>query len=235
MPTHSTKKTLRRACGAGAVALAAGLTLGVAPATTTAAPSAPAGQTGGSGYLPEHEDTAQNARLKALGDKALAREKAAKSGASGKAVNAAPRVIYYDASGAPTFRAQIDRSAQIWNEATSNIDLRPASSGGRATVTYREGNSSRGSYAITRSPGSGSVFLDFRQNQQYDSQRIATHETGHILGLPDRYSGPCSELMSGGGPGPSCTNTYPNANESARVDAIFGGYVRWSDRLAVAS
>lgn len=29
--------------------------------------------------------------------------------------------------------------------------------------------------------------------------------------------------MSGGGPGPSCTNPYPNAQESAEVDAVFVG------------
>jgi snapalysin len=47
------------------------------------------------------------------------------------------------------------------------------------------------------------------------------HETGHALGLPDHYSGPCSELMSGGGPGPSCTNAYPNATERSRVNALW--------------
>ena len=36
---------------------------------------------------------------------------------------------------------------------------------------------------------------------------------GHDLGLPDDYSGPCSELMSGGGPGTSCTNSYPDSTE----------------------
>ena len=33
--------------------------------------------------------------------------------------------------------------------------------------------------------------------------------------------GPCSELMSGGGPGPSCTNPYPNSTESAQVDSLW--------------
>ena len=47
-----------------------------------------------------------------------------------------------------------------------------------------------------------------------------------MLGLPDTYSGPCSQLMSGGGPGPSCTNPYPDATERANVEAI------WSSAFA---
>ncbi|MEV0283421.1 snapalysin family zinc-dependent metalloprotease [Kribbella sp. NPDC050820] len=50
-----------------------------------------------------------------------------------------------------------------------------------------------------------------------------------MLGLPDHYSGPCSELMSGGGPGPSCTNAYPDANERARVDQL------WANGIASAA
>ncbi|MEK8105894.1 snapalysin family zinc-dependent metalloprotease [Micromonospora sp. M12] len=34
-------------------------------------------------------------------------------------------------------------------------------------------------------------------NQGYDRTRIATHEVGHILGLPDRRTGLCTDLMSG--------------------------------------
>ncbi|GGZ17717.1 hypothetical protein GCM10010300_72160 [Streptomyces olivaceoviridis] len=34
--------------------------------------------------------------------------------------------------------------------------------------------------------------------------------------------------MSGGGPGPSCTNRYPNATERARVDQL------WANGLAQA-
>jgi snapalysin len=42
-----------------------------------------------------------------------------------------------------------------------------------------------------------------------------------VLGLPDHYSGPCSELMSGGGPGPSCTNAYPNSAERSWVSYLW--------------
>ncbi|HZG05960.1 MAG TPA: snapalysin [Streptomyces sp.] len=128
--------------------------------------------------------------------------------------------VVYDASRAPTFATQIARSAQIWNSSVSNVRL---VSGSNADFRYYEGNDSRGSYASTDGRGNGYIFLDYRQNQVYNSTRVTSHETGHVLGLPDHYSGPCSELMSGGGPGPSCTNAYPNAAERSRVDQLWAG------------
>jgi len=49
-----------------------------------------------------------------------------------------------------------------------------------------------------------------------------------VLGLPDHYSGPCSELMSGGGPGPSCTNPYPDSTERSKVNQL------WANGFAAA-
>ncbi|MET9759292.1 snapalysin [Streptomyces sp. NPDC006372] len=135
--------------------------------------------------------------------------------------------VVYDASRAPTFSSQIARSAQIWNRSVSNVRLQSGSASS-ADFSYREGNDSRGSYASTDGHGSGYIFLDYRQNQQYNSTRVTAHETGHVLGLPDHYSGPCSELMSGGGPGTSCTNATPNATERARVNQL------WANGLAAA-
>ncbi|MEW2608625.1 snapalysin [Streptomyces sp. NPDC047880] len=135
--------------------------------------------------------------------------------------------VVYDASRAPTFSAQIARSTQIWNSSVSNVRLQSGSASA-ADFSYREGNDSRGSYASTDGHGSGYIFLDYRQNQQYDSTRVTAHETGHVLGLPDHYSGPCSELMSGGGPGPSCTNAVPNATERSRVNRL------WANGFAAA-
>ncbi|MEU2552489.1 snapalysin [Streptomyces sp. NPDC013313] len=134
--------------------------------------------------------------------------------------------VYYNASQAPTFRSQISSAASIWNSSVTNVKL--ASTTGSADFSYYEGNDSRGSYASTNGHGSGYIFLDYAQNRQYDSIRVAAHETGHVLGLPDHYSGPCSELMSGGGPGTSCTNRYPNATERSRVNQL------WANGLAKA-
>ncbi|MCD9876866.1 snapalysin [Streptomyces guryensis] len=138
--------------------------------------------------------------------------------------SAAAVTVTYDPSGAPTFSAQIARAAQIWNGAESNVKLQAGSSG--ADFGYREGNDSRGSYASTDGHGGGYVFLDYAQNKEYDSTRVTAHETGHVLGLPDHYEGPCSELMSGGGPGTSCTNPNPDANERAKVDQLWANGFR---------
>ncbi|MFF1695426.1 snapalysin [Streptomyces sp. NPDC058257] len=127
--------------------------------------------------------------------------------------------VRYRTTRAPSFGSQIAQSTQIWNSSVSNVKLQQTSS--TADFEYREGNDSRGSYASTDGHGHGYIFLDYRQNQQYNSTRVTAHETGHVLGLPDHYSGPCGELMSGGGPGTSCTNAYPNAQERQRVNSLW--------------
>ncbi|MGW2834148.1 snapalysin [Streptomyces sp. NPDC001286] len=204
-----------RTAAAAVVGLAV-LGLGTAvPATATPAPAPYSGYTGSSA-----EAKANRAFFDAV-LKSVAEKRAAHPD------SAAAVTVVYDASRAPTFSAQISRSAQIWNSAVSNVKLQSGSSS-NADFSYREGNDSRGSYASTDGHGSGYVFLDYAQNRQYDSTRVTAHETGHVLGLPDHYSGPCSELMSGGGPGPSCTNSQPDANERARVNQL------WANGLAAA-
>ncbi|MPY63967.1 snapalysin [Streptomyces spongiae] len=146
------------------------------------------------------------------------------------APDAAAVTVVYDASRAPRFASQIARSTQIWNSSVSNVKLQSGSASG-ADFSYREGNDPRGSYASTDGHGGGYIFLDYAQNQQYDSTRVTAHETGHVLGLPDHYTGPCSELMSGGGPGTSCRNANPDANERARVDRLWAnGFAQALDK-----
>ncbi|MFJ8042515.1 snapalysin [Kitasatospora sp. NPDC096147] len=142
--------------------------------------------------------------------------------------------VTYNAASAPTFRTQIANSTAIWNGAVTKVQLRSVT--GTADFKYYEGNDSRGSYASTNGHGSGYIFLDYRQNQQYNSTRVTAHETGHVLGLPDHYSGPCSELMSGGGPGTSCTNPNPNAAERNRVNQLWAnGLTAFKAQLAAKS
>ncbi|WP_217169181.1 snapalysin [Streptomyces sp. AC512_CC834] len=202
---------LSTAVGLGLTAAA----LGTGPAAAAAVPQTPA-QGAHVGYAPSAgsgEDAAANRAFFEAVIKSVAEKRAANP------TSAASVTVYYSATNAPSFRSQISRSAQIWNSSVSNVRLAESSSG--ADFAYYEGNDARGSYASTNGHGSGYIFLDYRQNQQYDSTRVTAHETGHVLGLPDHYSGPCSELMSGGGPGPSCTNPYPNSAERGRVNQLW--------------
>lgn len=141
--------------------------------------------------------------------------------------------VYYNDANAPSFQSEIAQSTSIWNGSVSNVHL--AETSGQGDFAYYEGNDSRGSYASTDGHGSGYIFLDYYQNQQYYSVRVVAHETGHVLGLPDHYSGPCSELMSGGGPGTSCYNAYPNANESAQVNSLWAYGISPMDKKSALS
>jgi snapalysin len=216
-----TVKAMSAALGLGLAAA----TMAAVPATTVAAAPAPQGEGTFAAYTGEGVSAEQRAESKAFFDAIM--KKAEKRQAAKPGIQAV--TITYDDDQAPSFNYEIDRSAQIWNNALSNVTLVEVSSG--ADFDYYEGNDSRGSYAYTDGRGHGYIFLDYRQNQIYAPLRVVAHETGHVLGLPDHYSGPCSELMSGGGPGPSCTNPYPNSYEANRVDQIFGfGYAPSADK-----
>ncbi len=204
--------------GLGLVA-ALGATPAVAAAPSHASTSpVTASQSSYAAYAGSSENAAANKAFFEAVMKSVAEKRAANPGA--QAVT-----VVYNAANAPTFRSQIASSASIWNSSVSNVKLQE---GSNADFDYREGNDSRGSYASTDGHGSGYVFLDYAQNQQYDSTRVTAHETGHVLGLPDHYTGPCSELMSGGGPGTSCTNAYPDATERSKVNSL------WQNGLAAA-
>ncbi|MFC0623659.1 snapalysin [Kribbella deserti] len=183
-----------------------------APTASAAPIPAPEPASVVSTYAGSPQEAANNkAFYQAVMKSALAKQ--AKSGNKLAAVTVRYRV------NAPTFATQIARSTQIWNSSVTNVQL--VQTTGAYDFYYTEGNDPRGSYASTNGHGRGYIFLDYRQAQIYNSTRITSHETGHVLGLPDHYSGPCSELMSGGGPGPSCTNAYPNSTERSRVNRLW--------------
>lgn len=213
--SRTSARLLALAFGVGLASSALGAAV-PASAQPVAVPSAPAG-TSVARYDGSAGEAANNRAFFEAVLSSVAQKRAAQP--DGQAVT-----VTYDDSHAPAFRSQIASAAAIWNSSESNVKLQEASSG--ADFSYYEGNDSRGSYASTDGHGSGYVFLDYTQNRQNDSVRVVTHETGHVLGLQDDYSGPCSELMSGGGPGPSCTNRYPDAAERARVDQL------WANGLA---
>ncbi|WP_086575530.1 snapalysin family zinc-dependent metalloprotease, partial [Streptomyces alboverticillatus] len=97
-----------------------------------------------------------------------------KSVAEKRAANprsAAAVTVIYNASRAPSFSAEIARSTSIWNSSVTNVKLQSGSASA-ADFTYREGNSSQGSYASTDGHGSGYIFIDYAQSQQYNPTRI---------------------------------------------------------------
>ncbi|MFD3570774.1 snapalysin [Streptomyces sp. NPDC058667] len=185
--------------------------LGVAPAAAQSAGHSAVAADAAAAYAGSAENAKANKAFFDAVMKSVAQKRAAAPGA-------AAVTVVYSAANAPSFRTQIARSTQIWNSSVVNVRL---VEGSNPDFRYYEGNDSRGSYASTDGHGRGYIFLDYRQNQQYNSTRVTAHETGHVLGLPDHYSGPCSELMSGGGPGTSCQNAQPNAQERSRVDQLW--------------
>jgi snapalysin len=133
---------------------------------------------------------------------------------------AAPRTLYYDTSQAQEFKAVVDQGAQIWNSRVANVRLVPVPSGRTPNIrVYADNGWPR---AQTTSLGNGRMWMGREAvNDGYLVVRIAAHELGHLLGLPDRRTGLCSDLMSGSSAPVSCQNAYPNATEANTVNNNF--------------
>jgi snapalysin len=129
------------------------------------------------------------------------------------------RTVYYDASGAGEFVSTFHSAASVWNSSVTNVRL---VAGSPATVRILVDNGWPRAYVSGL--GRGTIYMGRQAvNMGYYPLRIATHEFGHILGLPDRRTGLCSDLMSGSSAPVSCRNAYPSSAERAAVDRNFAG------------
>ncbi|MFE0777372.1 snapalysin family zinc-dependent metalloprotease [Streptomyces sp. NPDC058861] len=143
------------------------------------------------------------------------------------AARAAVVTLRYDDSRAGGWEAAIAAGVASWNANVSNVKLVEAAPGTRAEIVIV---ATTGWPQATLGPvrpgrqvrvelGSQAV------GQGYDKTRIAAHELGHSLGLPDTKPGPCSQLMSGSSAGTACTNAVPNATERSRVQSAYANGV----------
>ncbi|MUL41078.1 snapalysin family zinc-dependent metalloprotease [Streptomonospora sp. PA3] len=140
--------------------------------------------------------------------------------------SAPPRqtVLHYDADQAAEYASAVAEAAAVWNSSVSNVHLEPASAGQHAEIRIvADDGWPRAQLGPVRPGGQVTVWMGREGTAEgYDAVRIAAHELGHSLGLPDAKPGPCSSLMSGSTGGVNCTNPYPDASERARVEAHYG-------------
>jgi snapalysin len=134
--------------------------------------------------------------------------------------HAAARVLYYDASQAQEFVSVVNQAATLWNGKVTNVRLAPVTSGHTTNIrVYADDGWPR---TYTTSLGNGRWYMGREAvDEGYYQLRIATHEFGHILGLPDNRTGLCRDLMSGSSAPVSCTNANPSATEAAQVQRNF--------------
>ncbi|QKW05020.1 snapalysin family zinc-dependent metalloprotease [Streptomyces sp. NA04227] len=133
--------------------------------------------------------------------------------------------LYYDDSRAGGWESAISSGVATWNANVSNVKLVKAQPGTRAEIQIVATTGwPQATLGPVRPGGQARVELGSQAvDDGYDKTRIAAHEIGHNLGLPDTKPGPCSELMSGSSAGTSCTNAVPNAAEQSRVESAYSG------------
>jgi snapalysin len=151
-------------------------------------------------------------------------------------VGVAVVTITYSDANAGEFKAAVAQGIAVWNANVTSVHIQKAAAGARADVQVIADNGwPRSILGPVRPGGSGTVWFGREAvNEGYNTVRIAAHEFGHILGLPDNKPGPCSSLMSGSTGGVSCTNATPNATERNRVQSTYAnGFAAQSTNAVV--
>lgn len=140
---------------------------------------------------------------------------------------AAVVTLRYDDSRAGSWEAAIAAGVASWNNNVSNVKLVEAAPGtGAEIVIVATTGWPQATLGPVRPGRQVRVELGSQAvSQGYDKTRIAAHELGHSLGLPDTKPGPCSQLMSGSSAGTACTNAVPNATERSRVQSAYASGV----------
>ncbi|WP_031094585.1 snapalysin family zinc-dependent metalloprotease [Streptomyces sp. NRRL S-15] len=170
--------------------------------------------------------------LKAVGTAAAATLAAAAAANAAPAPNpdatpaknaAAVVTLRYDDSRAGGWEAAVTAGVASWNQNVSNVRLVEAAPGTRAEIQIVATSGwPQATLGPVRPGGQVRVELGSQAvSQGHDKTRIAAHEIGHSLGLPDTKPGPCSQLMSGSSAGTSCRNAVPNTAERARVESAY--------------
>ncbi|MEU3293688.1 snapalysin family zinc-dependent metalloprotease [Streptomyces longwoodensis] len=136
---------------------------------------------------------------------------------------AAVVTLRYDDSRAVGWESAIAAGVASWNANVSSVRLVEAAPGSAAEIVIVATTGWPQATLGPVRPGRqvrvelGSQAVD----QGYNKTRIAAHELGHSLGLPDTKPGPCSQLMSGSSAGTACTNATPNTTERSRVQSTY--------------
>ncbi|WP_030326868.1 snapalysin family zinc-dependent metalloprotease [Streptomyces sp. NRRL B-3229] len=143
------------------------------------------------------------------------------------AAQAAAVTLRYDDSRAAGWESAVAAAVATWNANVSNVHLVEAAPGTAAEIVIIATTGWPQATLGPVRPGRqvrvelGSQAVD----QGYNKTRIAAHEMGHSLGLPDTKPGPCSQLMSGSSAGTACTNATPNATERSRVQSAYASAI----------
>ncbi|MEU6352677.1 snapalysin family zinc-dependent metalloprotease [Streptomyces sp. NPDC047072] len=140
---------------------------------------------------------------------------------------AAAVTLRYDDTRAGGWETAIAAGVASWNANVSNVRLVEAAPGtGAEIVIVATTGWPQATLGPVRPGRQVRVELGSQAvSQGYDKTRIAAHELGHSLGLPDTKPGPCSQLMSGSSAGTACTNAVPDATERSRVQSAYASSV----------